>query len=155
MQKLRQEQVETITGINSAGSVAINKTIVSDGALDVDGDIYSNGKKVATEVDYSTSEHLTGAKWIDGSPIYRKVISIGTLPNNATKSVAHGITALDTVIHLYGAATSSANGLPIPYTHNTTNLQIVLNINSTDVNCGTYTDRTAYNGVVVIEYTKA
>ena len=36
-------------------------------------------------------ETLTGGKWIDGKPIYRKVIDCGALPNNTTKYVTTGL----------------------------------------------------------------
>jgi hypothetical protein len=34
---------------------------------------------------YSTSEVATGETWIDGKPIYRKIIDCGALPNATTK----------------------------------------------------------------------
>ena len=33
---------------------------------------------------YSTSEKFTGEYWIDGRPIYQKVINFGALPNGTT-----------------------------------------------------------------------
>jgi len=45
---------------------------------------------------YSTEEHLTGKKWIDGKPIYRKVIT-GTVTTAMTE-VAHNIANIDTII---------------------------------------------------------
>lgn len=44
---------------------------------------------------YSTDETVVG-KWIDGKPIYRKVFEIGSLPNDTTISIPHGIKNLDT-----------------------------------------------------------
>lgn len=40
---------------------------------------------------YYTNEINTNTKWIDGSPIYKKTIDTGTLPNNTTKTVQHGV----------------------------------------------------------------
>ena len=51
---------------------------------------------------YSTTETVTNAKWIDGKPIYRKVVNFGTLPNATVKAVAHGIVGLTRTINLYG-----------------------------------------------------
>lgn len=51
--------------------------------------------------DYSTNEVDTGATWIDGSHIYRKVIT-GTATNSINEMVAHGITSLDCLIKVYG-----------------------------------------------------
>ena len=39
--------------------------------------------KVEPTDKYSTTEHFTGKYWIDGKPIYRKVLQ-GTLPNTAS-----------------------------------------------------------------------
>ena len=44
---------------------------------------------------YSTDETVVG-KCIDGKPIYRKVFEIGSLPNDTTISIPHGIKNLDT-----------------------------------------------------------
>ena len=51
-------------------------------------------------VDYSTNEQNTGVKWIDGKYIYRKVIDMGTLPNNTAKIVNTGITNFGRLIDL-------------------------------------------------------
>lgn len=43
---------------------------------------------------YSAGEQDTGKKYIgDGSPVYRKTIDFGALPNATAKTVAHGLTA--------------------------------------------------------------
>ncbi len=44
---------------------------------------------------YNTGEQDTGKKWVgDGiTPIFRKTIDFGALPNAAAKTVAHGLTA--------------------------------------------------------------
>lgn len=52
-------------------------------------------------IDYSTSEVDTGATWIDGSHIYRKVIT-GTATSSANELVAHSITNLNGLIKVYG-----------------------------------------------------
>lgn len=53
--------------------------------------VTSDGTLNAVISDYSTNEVNTGATWIDGSPIYKKTIDTGALPNNATKTVQHGV----------------------------------------------------------------
>lgn len=60
-------------------------------------------------LDYSTSEINTGAKWIDGSAIYKKTVSIGALPNATTKDVAHGISNLSKVIKIEGYSYRPSN----------------------------------------------
>ena len=49
---------------------------------------------------YFTDEIDTGMKWIDGKPIYRKVINVGALPNNSEKTIAHNISNIDNFQYL-------------------------------------------------------
>ena len=103
---------------------------------------------------YSTSEAIIG-KWIDGRPIYRKVIDFGALPNNTHKEVAHNIADLDLVIKLYGCAKAPNAFAVLPYvTVEDGNYQIALEITATDVVVWTDYDRSAYSGHVVVEYLK-
>ena len=57
--------------------------------------------------DYSTTPHETGARWIDGRPIYRAVVDMGNLPAGDVKAVgfddgSNGL--VDTVISLQAMA---------------------------------------------------
>ena len=52
---------------------------------------------------FDTTEKVVG-KWIDGRPIYQKTISVVTLPNNTEKSVSHGISNLNRILHIHGCA---------------------------------------------------
>lgn len=106
---------------------------------------------------YSTEETNTGKTWIDGKPIYRKVIDVGILPDTATKEVAHGISNLERVVQLYGTFINSPNKwAPIPWvsTGGTGN-NISCEVNSTYVRVVTGVNRSVdYSCYVVIEYTK-
>lgn len=69
--------------------------------------------------DYSTDEIDTGKKWIDGRPIYRKVVR-GTvnMTGNSTPNLAHGIQGLTSaweLIRYYGnmRLSGSLNNNPI------------------------------------------
>ena len=62
-------------------------------------------------VSYSTDEHLTGANWIDGKPIYRKVVVTGAVPIGA-KLVNHNIVNLDTVVDFKGVLVDPGVGSP-------------------------------------------
>lgn len=109
---------------------------------------------------YSTDEINTGKTWIDGKPIYRKVIDCGALPNNDSKNVAHNISTLSDVITIKGMAKFD-NGnhkqyLPAPYVANTlsANDWIYLSVDKNSIVIKTWFDFTGYNFVAVIEYTK-
>lgn len=68
-------------------------------------------------IDYSgftEAERVIGS--LGGKPVYQKTISFGALPNNTTKDVAHGISAITAVLSLAGASrNASGSVLPLPY----------------------------------------
>lgn len=104
--------------------------------------------------DYSTSEVDTGYHWIDGKPIYKKTISIGALPNNTTKNVAHEITSLDKIIKWEGASTNASNNqvilLPSP-----ANALFTIVVNNTNIVIMTTSDRSNYSySYITLYYTK-
>lgn len=95
----------TITSSNiTAGSTAT----LSTGNLDFASFGFGN---------YSTSEQNTGFTWVDGSPIYKKTINFGALPNSASKTVTHGITNIKRIIQISGYAyyPSTQVSYPIPF----------------------------------------
>lgn len=90
-------------------------------------------------------------------PVFRKVINFGQLPNNATTSIPHEITvtANTTFTRIYGCAsdTTGFTYLPIPYASKVANMIIELNIDATNINIDTGTNRTNYDVCyVVVEY---
>lgn len=146
---------------------------------------------------YVLEEFLNGQRWFEDpalnsttakSPIprqvYRKVINFGALPNNTTKSVAHGLTIGSswTFTRIYGTAsdTSANTYVSIPYsvttgsgtgtvnltavtwaassapvTTTTTTDAISIDVDATNVNITTTTDKTAYTACyVILEYIK-
>lgn len=57
--------------------------------------------------EYSTTETVIG-RWIDGRPVYRKVLTGTTPEGNAT--VDHGITNFSRIINVYGWVQSGSFG---------------------------------------------
>ena len=91
--------------------------------------------------------------------VYRMVINFGALPNTATKSVAHGIpiTTGYTFTRIYATASDTTNRtyIPIPYASPTDANEIEINVDATNVNIITGSNRTTYNVCyVVLEYLK-
>ena len=86
--------------------------------------VNSSGKWAAADpsssydLDYSTTEKNTGKKWIDGSPIYSKVVYTPTLISG-DNVITHGISNLGTVISAKSTAIrgtgDSAKQMTIPY----------------------------------------
>jgi hypothetical protein len=103
----------------------------------------------------SLSEVKTDKKWIDGKDIFRKVLPTGALLNSSTKVVAHGISSIDTVVNLYGSVDNgSGTILRLPFTSTNALAQIAVTVSGDNINFGVGTDRTAFSGHLVIEYTK-
>lgn len=105
---------------------------------------------------YSTTEQVVGT-WIDGSTVYEKTVNLNGLPNNATKTVAHGIINLSYIIQAYGFG-YGPNGIPIPFVDNNSNAtqQLALIINDTNIIVRTNSDRSAYTtAYVTMLYTKS
>ena len=105
----------------------------------------------------STTEQVIGT-WIDGKPLYEKVIDIGSLPQvaNTAKNVEHNISNIDTVCLLRGVAkNSSGTILPLPYiAPDNLGYGIQLSATSTYIVLRTGTDRSAFSGYAIIQYTK-
>lgn len=109
-------------------------------------------------LDYSTSEINTGAKWIDGTTIYKKTVNTGALPNASSKSVAHNIANLSRVIRVEGYAydSSSQRTYPIPYASWTAAINSIgVYANDTYIVLGAGIDRSGIaESYVTLYYTK-
>lgn len=107
-------------------------------------------------------ETITGKNFIPGvnssndqeyRTVFRKVVVFGTLPNNATKSVAHGITfdANFTLVDMWASATDPSGFTAIAFDFSGT--VVKLNMDATNVNITTTANYTNYTRCYVfIEY---
>ena len=105
---------------------------------------------------YSTSEKIVGS-WKDGKPLYQKTIECEALPNNTTKSVAHGVSNLDKIVDIKGCAYRSSDGLfvSLPRVATSTTYMCEINVKSGNVNITSSTDLSAFGwSYVTIQYTK-
>lgn len=105
---------------------------------------------------YSSAETKVGI-WIDNKPIYRKVISLGLLPNNTTKRVASGISNLEFVTYLYGIALAGTYFITLPdsYPVNVNyNVRLSYDLSTNEIVITAGADRSTYSGYAIIEYTK-
>ena len=85
------------------------------------------------------------------------VINFGALPNAGTKSVPHNIpiNGSYTFTRIYGAAsdTTGLNYIPLPYASPTAANNIELNLDATNVNIITGSNRSNFNiTYVIVEY---
>lgn len=118
---------------------------------------FKNSSEQVTDNVYSTSETVCGT-WINGKPLYRKVINFGELPNTTEKNVSHGVSNIGTIVSMKGFAIRNTDGITIflPY----------ISVGDPDSNVGLYSkpgyvsayalkDRRPYSVCyVTMEYTK-
>lgn len=107
------------------------------------------------EMPHSDEEHLSGQTWIDGRPIYRKVVDIGPLPDTATKNVAHGVIA-NQFVGLGGFAVGSGIMFPLPFVASdlaANSVQVF--VGAFDIIITTGSNRTPFSGYITLEYLKA
>lgn len=95
------------------------------------------------------------------TPVYRqvirKVINFGALPNTTTKSVPHNISIVPTTTftRIYGTSNDLTDEIfiPLPYASSTAADNIELNVDFTNVNIITGSDRSAFTiTYVVLEF---
>lgn len=107
----------------------------------------------------SLSATTSNSQTPDFRPVFRTTVNFGSLPNTASKSVAHNIDMNANIVgtRLYGVSSNTAKTsfIPIPYVTNSLTETIKLEITNTNAVITTYDDKTSYtNCVIVFEYMK-
>lgn len=90
-------------------------------------------------------EYRTTERWI-GDPVYIQVVDYGKLPNNTTKSVAHGISNVKLVLDVFG---QTSYGTSLQYSGVTT-----IYGSTSGILITTNTDLSEITAYVAIKYTK-
>ena len=105
---------------------------------------------------YSTTEHLTGKYWVDGKPIYRKVVNFGMLPNSANKTVNHNVSGISDWVSFYGITWNNAKtAMILPHVDLDSSYSVALWVTSTAITIKTGQNRNEFsNCYVILEYTK-
>lgn len=114
--------------------------------------------EVTSPESYSLSEIETDATWIDGKTIYKKTINFGTLPNNTTKRVLHGISNIDRVVKveqsISNAPSGAFHGFIFISSGNAANTQFNFWGTDTEICVTTTSDRSAQTAYITLYYTK-
>ena len=125
----------------------------------------NQGRILNDRFNYSTEEKVVGT-WIDGKPIYRKVINFGPLPNASSKTVSTGLNVNEVTIcrplmgYAYGIDTNNIHYiLTLPdiapnYLEGATRLTMSSSNSIYNIIITTGIDRSNYNGYVDVYYTK-
>lgn len=150
-------QLSYSDGMGRFSSLNIN---VRDEQVDGSDDMKEAFNGWLGDNDYSTSETLTGGKWIDGKAIYRKVMVCDDLPTATSKAYIHGISDLGSIVNVYGYVYDSGNGEPVAPINlsrpdNPTQISVATWVTSTDVSVMTGWTRSGLSATVTIEYTKS
>ena len=91
---------------------------------------------------YTTEEQKTGGTWIDGKPIYRKVITGLNISTSTSYVNLMSVGAIDTIIRTSGMTTSNKTNFALDSVVNGSNIQIRTTYSTQGIN------------TVIIEYTK-
>ena len=147
------------TWINS-GTTFNNVTIypqLEEGSTATDYVPYLNLEEAMQENNiYSTNEIKIGT-WIDGKPLYRKVIQpVIIIGANATVSVPHGISNLSQVLKVDATLFWSNKTYPFPAIYEDLSKQVAINyIDSTNVYIKSFGDNWSTQiTTIILEYTK-
>ena len=161
IRELDTDDIEDLSGEAKKG-IIINTDETSDLPLTSDCVEYRNGQSVTQALDnalsdyeYSTTEKVVG-KWIDGKPIYEKVVNFGALPNNTIKYVAHGISNLGFMVSMFGCAMDSSNSvIPIPEANKNAIYSVYIVVSGTNLAIETGVDRSGFTRTyIILRYTK-
>ncbi len=166
--KITIDATELTSETAATPPVLTASTIADDAEITIDIDdagssadaaglkIYLEGTQTASFLDYSASEVDTGSKWTGGETIYRKTVAFGGLPNATTKSVAHSITGLLTVIKFEAMSDDGTDQIPLPWSEATGPGHIQILINNTNIVIDTSDDRTGFTVTpITIYYTRS
>ena len=143
--------------LSAVSNIEDNIDDIEDNIDTIESDI-TNLKRNNT---YSTSETLTDKVWIDGKPIYRKVIEYEKSADTTTCDIPHGITNIDKIIHLEGYSLLGGYYRPLTtfYPNDiTTYSQGVYTIGGTNINVNfstSYFGSSASTIYIIMEYTKS
>lgn len=134
----------------TASEVSSIKPMIEKGSV---GTNYVEHQDFSNKQHYSTTEQVIGT-WIDGKPLYRKVINIDSLPNNANKNYDTGLThGTHSIKNFYGCYTNGQYDLGINEYSGSNYIRTVIAF-ALNIQITTNSDKSSYSGFVVIEYTK-
>lgn len=143
---------------NEIGDLSELETENKDNTVDAINELKGNIDTLDERGVYSTTEKVVG-EWIDGKPLYRKVLTT-TFTSSSAIEIPLNITNLKRICNISGIVTNIVNGgsgnafiLPsYRGLSGTTGIQIYAS--NMVVNIAPESDRTGYDVYVIVEYTK-
>ena len=106
-------------------------------------------------VNYSFEEQPTGDLWVDGKAVYRKIVNVGSLPAKGSKTTAHGISGLQTLISFGGVAFNAAGTrIALPHAHTAAPVNVLVDATGIKITTVSSGGHGAFSGHVTLLYTK-
>lgn len=133
----------------------LNKTTLDKLSTSNEGNLLFDGKEISGGLhEYSTEEQIIG-KWIDGKPIYEKVINMGYLPNSSSINIDVSELNIDNIIELRGMCYTDDKKNIRPITLGTSDTNAIrIDVTNNTIRIFTWSDWSAYNSFCIIQYTK-
>ena len=129
-----------------------NPRVMADNIRGLSNSQATQGEKIEALGTYSTDEINTGMK-LGNDDIFRKIFEV-ELPNNTTKTFAHGISNLNKVIRFEGFV-QYAPGVSGRQIATATSGFNSISYTASNIAMTTNTDLSGVTGIIIIEYTKS
>ena len=155
----QNESIKPLICLNSESDKTYEEYITKTVYVKNNNDIYEEfiSEELANnQQNYSTSEQVIGT-WIDGKPLYSKVVDFGALPNASSKIVAFDIPNIKKIVSINAVSMKWDMTIPLPFVSNvlTSVISMYCDIANGTINITTHSDRSAFiETYVTIEYTK-
>lgn len=156
--------INGLSGMKIIKEIDDGLDLSDDGSLSVDINEetmeFVDGKvsAKAVNIDYSTSEQLTGRKWIDGKDIYEKTYNIGDA--TSTNMLIDTLANVDSLIEMVGSwnyQLSNQNEIrPIPhFASSSTMVYPIFNKTNGELHMTIATQASTKSMLLTIKYTKS
>ncbi len=130
-------------------------SVIGGDQIGTDGLIDGAVTPAKLALNYSAVEQKTGKKWIDGRPIYQKVVAVGDV-FATTKIVAHGITNIARFTSVTGLTVNGGYYFNLTYINpSLSGSSGGITANETGITVITGSGLYAYDVFAILEYTKS
>jgi hypothetical protein len=106
---------------------------------------------------YQSAEFQSGQTWVDGSPVFRKVFTVGAIAAGGTSGpIPTGITTIKYCTNIYGTVVTNVPDFrPIPHASVTANanIEVIVTTTTYTINVGAASPNVV-SGYLVLEYVK-